>query len=418
MNQNGKKAIISVETNDLIENTVDTIFDADLDITLPMIEEMIEKLNPQEAGISYEPLKIALESLWEYFEGIRLIRTEGNFIEANERFSSAKIGFDEINYFELRDLSIAMEYYVAAVISIHSLNFGQYPIILDEIKTYLRKAGKYSRKFEFFIHHLEPEKFFVLASQAMITLDFVTAKPLVDQAFLTAKDVANEYYVKGGIDYNTFIGVAHMYKAIYSHASAQNNLNQFEFRKIVNEKNLEEDAIKAQNFLTKGDLGNIVIRNILNLSACLIYLLKTIRELAEIMQKVFSSTFKPDLYSLDDIKNNITIARDSASEAGSQAVPMIRSCNNLTNQVKNLELLARPNKKDFGKFSGLVSFALFLPLFLIVSWSNFTFEMGLDANLMIGSVFFLALIGGFGFGALRFKKWFFGLFIPDRSTSD
>lgn len=418
MNQNENKILISTETTALIEKTVDTVFDADLDFTLPIIEDMIAKLNPQEAGTAYETLKITLESLWNYFEGIRLIRTEGNFIEANERLTSAVDGFDRVSNEALRDLSYAMEYYLAAVISLQGLNLGQFIKALGEIKTYLRKAGKYGRKFEFFIHHLEPEKFFVLAVQTLLSLDFANAKIYIDQAFLAAQNVANTYYEEGDINYNTFMGSAHYYKATFSYFCAINDFNQFEFRKIVDKINLEEDAIWAQYFLTRGDEGNIVIRNVRLMNDCLSYLLKSIRELAEIMQKILNSTFKPELHSLADIKKNILIARDFASEAGPLAVGMVRSCNQLTNQVNNLELLAKPNKKDFGKFSGLVSFALFLPLFLLVSWANFTFEIGLEASLMISSVFFLALIGGFGYGALRFKESLFGLFSKDHSEKD
>ena len=397
---------ISADEEAMIFKTIDTVFDADLDAGLLIIEDRLESLDPAEVGTEYETMKTTLESLWNYFEAIRLIRTETNFIGAYERFESAAEGFDLVGIQELRDLSLGMSGYVAAIIALQSMNVGQVSEILTEVKAYLRNAGRYGRKFEPLIHHIEPEKLFILAVQSMFALDFANAKIWTEQASQAAENVANKYYDEGDPLYNTFKGYAQYYKSFFSFIRAMNDFNQFEFDKLAVENDLEEEAIQAQYYLTKGDIGNILVKNALMIANCLVHMLKSIRDLAEILQNVFSSTFKSDLQALVEIKENITLATGYASEAGPAAVTLIRSCNQLSNQVKNLEMLAKPNKKDFGKFSGLISSALFLPLFLIVSWADFTFAMGLDAYMIMISTLFLALIGGFGYGALKFKGLF------------
>jgi len=110
---------------------------------------------------------------------------------------------------------------------------------------------------------------------------------------------------------------------------------------------------------------------------------------------------------LEPLKKKIRKASDLFSKAGDEAVVYVRMCDQLYNSVNNLERISKPNKKDFGIFSGLVSCALFLPLFLIISWANWFFKIGLEARTIITSSIVLALIGAFGFGALKFKSLIF-----------
>ena len=75
-------------------------------------------------------------------------------------------------------------------------------------------------------------------------------------------------------------------------------------------------------------------------------------------------------------------------------------------QTDKFERLARPSRKDFGVFSGLISCGLFVPIFLIVFWARNRFNLTVGAETLLWPCLGLALIGGFGFGAIKFKSFF------------
>jgi hypothetical protein len=120
------------------------------------------------------------------------------------------------------------------------------------------------------------------------------------------------------------------------------------------------------------------------------------------MQKIFQSTFKSNPHNLSLLKQKIQTANDLAAKSGPDALSLIRHCDQLRVQIDNFEKISKPKRKDFGKFSGLITAALFLPIFLIASWANTTFEVDTESNNIIYISAILSLIGGFGYGALKF----------------
>jgi hypothetical protein len=398
----GQPTSISSAEEALIVQTIDKVFNSDVDEALPIIEQLI-----QDADSALVTLQSVLHATWNYFQAIRLVRTEANFVDAFDLLRLAADGFDKAGYRKLSDLSTGMERYVAAVVEVQKMNVSRALELLVSVKEYLRAAGKFGSQFEPMIDHFEPETFFLAGAQAVQNLDFATAQPLIERASQATEKVARDYYQENSLPFNSLCGMSHFYRASYAYYQAWNDLNQFEYDKLSAEENLAQDAAEAQRLLEKGDTENVSFRNALHLSIAFVNLMEVIREFARIMQKVLGSTFKPDMQALIILKQKIGIASDEASEAGPQAVTLVRFCDQLSNQVKNLERLAKPNKKDFGAFSGLVASALFLPMFLVVSWANHALAIGLSASALITSCLVLALIGGFGFGALRFKSLIF-----------
>jgi hypothetical protein len=395
----------------LMAQTIDKFFAVGVDDALPLIEDAIQALDRQTAGAEFETTQITLRALWNYFEAIRVIKTKGDFVAARKSLQSAKSGFDQMGLDELRDLSIGMGVYAEAVTELQKLNISRALDLFENVKMYLESAGKFGSKFKPLIDHMEPEALFVAAVNAMMTSDFASAKVLTEQASQTAQNMANCYYKTEDPLYCSFHGLARFYKAYYTVNRSFRDFNQFNYNELTS-KDLEQDAVEAKELMNKGDTNNVIFNNVIYLCECNIQLLCLIRDLAKLMQTIFRSTFKPDPRNLISLKQKIRVAGNAASQAGPQAVALVRFCDQLSIQVDNLERLARPSKKDFGAFSGLIACAAFLPLFLIVSWVNARLGAGLEGSTLITACLVLALIGGFGFGALRFKS----LIFPEREA--
>jgi len=395
---------VTPEQEALIAETVDEILDADFDEQLPLVERHLQSLDRQEVGSAFETWKIVLQSLWNYLEALRLIMKEGDYVKAQELFQSATKEFGKVGQGELKDLSMALGLYSSGITELQRFNIGQGSKLLKKVKNYLRNAGKFGSKYETLIDHMEPDVFFVSGIQALQAYDYATGKTLIDKASQAAEHAARNYHKEGTPLYCKLQGMARLQQAYFTFFRALKEFNAFEYDKLAADRDLASDAIQAQELLDKANPEDIHVRKMNHLSKALVQLLEVIRELAKLMQTILHSTFKPDLQTLALFKEKIRKAINSLSEVGPHYVPFVRLCNQLIDQVNNLERLAKPSKKDFGAFSGIVACALFLPLFLAMSWANSVFEIGLDAPRIITSCLALALIGGFGFGALKFKS--------------
>ena len=394
---------VSSEAETLVIQTIDDIFEIDMPDVLPAIEKKIKQLNPQEAGEAYDRLHVALQALWHFFYGLQCINEKADWIKAHESFVSAVSGFNAIGHIELRDLSIGFGVYSEASIELQKYNFSQALDLIANVKKYLDSAGEFGSRYRQFLDQMEPDALFLAGAKALMELDFGNGKTLIEKASQSAEKIATQYYEKGSPLYNTFKGLARYHKAYYTYVKVSADFDQFKFDDLLAEKELLEDAVQAEKLLSQGDLQNEVVRSVYNLSCTILDLLRAVSGLAVLMNNILRSSFKPAPIAFLEIKKRISAASDSAAKAGVQAASMVRMCTQLSERANNLERLAKPSKKDFGVFSGLIASALFLPLFLVVSWSNAAFSIGLNPTTLITSCLVLALIAGFGFGALRFK---------------
>lgn len=402
--------VLSPKGKALIEQVIDSVFEVNLEKEgLTLVEHLMESWDRQKAGTAFDTLQIVLKSLWNLCKSIRLIRTNSNFVESQNLLQAAAEGFDQAGQENLRDLSKGFCIYVEGFAEFQKMNVTQAVELFKKAKEFLQNAGKYSSQFEPVIDHQEPDILFAAVQNSLMTYDFATAKILTKQASQAAEKVANNYYHDGEPLYNTYLGLAYYYKAFYTFVQTINEFNHFEYDTLINERDLARDAIQAQEFLSKGDTESVLIKHEISISKAFVQLLELLKELAKLMQTVFRSTFKPNPKAFIALKQKIRTASNLVSEAGPSTTSFLRICDQLSNQINNLERYAKPNKKDFGVLSGIVSCVLFLPLFLVASWVNSVFEIGLGGLTLITSCLILSLIGGFGFGALRFKSLIFSI---------
>lgn len=403
MNDNNKQALSTASEEVVESRIIEEVLAADIGDAQRLIVHHLEALKPDQKGSEIE---LFLQSLWRHIEGLRVVSEEGDLELGTELQESAAAGFEQLGAKELESASRALSTYAKALMEVKRLNLNRSMELFDSTEKYLRDAGRFGRKFQGLIDHMKPGALFVGALPALATGDYDSARALASQASDMSKRVAEDYYETGTPQHFTFLGQAYLYEAVYSHVQAQADLSNLELDRIVSE-DISASAREAERLLFQSGLKDVNIQSSYNLSKALVEISQVTKGIAVRMDLCFKAAFKPDLQGFLDLKARTHRAIHYASKVGPQAVPIIRSCEGLLTRIHNLERLARPRKTDFGIYSGLISSVLFACLLVISLWTRRTFGFELEDRTFFLTIVSLALIGGFGFGALRFKSLFF-----------
>lgn len=390
----------------LMARTIDSLFEVETEEALQLIDGKLRELEQQSGGDEVSTLPGVLKYLRNFFRAILLAQNQMDFTEAQVLFEQAAGAFDQLGQEELKALSLGFRYNVEAFLEIHKANVTLALDLITKSKKHIQSAGRFGELYEPMINLMERDALAISALRAMMSLDYPSAKILFEQASQAAENVAHKYFEESTPGYNTHQGIAHYYRALSTFTQAYNRLNQLRYDEVANQKNLLHDAVQARELLSKGDGKDVSVRRLAYVSDAFANLLEVTFDLAQFMEKVFRSTVKPDIEAFEAMRKKIQTASDLFAKAGQDAVSFVRFCDELNSRISNIERLTKPSKKDFGKFSGIVASASFLPLFLVTSWVNSTFGVGVKASTIIWYCLGLSLISGFGFGALRFKSLF------------
>jgi hypothetical protein len=392
--------IISPLAKDTI---LDEIMDADFDKAQPLIAGHLEQLgtNSQDSMT-----RVFLEALWKYLEALRLCREEADFPRTVEAATLAACQLDDLGFSDLASMSRGLSTYFEAIGEIRRLNISRGIELFKETEDYLKGAGRYGRKYQLLIDHMKPEALLISGMQALQAQDMSAARPLFEQASAGSSRVAQKYYEIGTVQHFTFLGLAEFYRSIFRYYQADRNLSSLELDQLAAETDISAVAKEAERLLSNGDLENTNIRTAYHISRALVELLEAVQEIGARMSLCFKATFKPDLQGFADLRAKTHRAINHASKAGTDAAPFVRACETLLVRINNLQRLAQPQRADFGIYSGMISSLLFVPLIVVASWANKDFGTHLPGAMLFSTVVGLSLIGGFGFGALRFKSFF------------
>jgi len=397
--------ISAPDTKEIAETVHEIFFAAEPGTELGIVEAGLAKLDEQ--GIPESaPLRHALQSAWHFFQACSVLAS-GQFLPARDLFESAATGFSELGQALARDLAVGMGVYCEAVIQVQQKNIGQAQTLLQQVKQYLQEAGKYTNRYEFLVEMYEPEAYFIAGVNAAMEMDSAQATVLITKASQAIDHFAEKHFEQDDPSSKYFKGLGRFYQAYNVLLETFNSYNQFQFARIAARGDLTTDARQAKELLTESKIDNAIAKNLIGSAEMILATLEVMKDLSSTMLKVFDSTFKPNLRNQHSLREKVQSAVDAASKAGPQAQILVRFCEMLRNQIENLETLAKPRKKDFGIFGGLVSCALFLPIFLLISWSSSRFELQLSGTTILQYSLFPALIGGFGFGAIKFWRAFF-----------
>jgi hypothetical protein len=321
-----------------VAQTIDEVLNAENGLAL--IEQRLNELNPA-AGPLSAVLQILFQSLGRFLLGIDYLRT-GAFAEARDQLKEGVEGFDKIGETEMRDVGIGFAMYSEVALDVRKGNLARAQEQLATVREYLRKAGKFAQAFEGMIDHMTPDHFVMQAVNALSNKDFGMAKALIEQAAAASERVARKYYKDDTSEYSTFMGLARYYKAFYQIHRALTSFFELNYDGLANEIDLTRDAIAARDLLSKSDPNLPLVRNAFYVSEGIIEVLELIKELAPTMQKIFNSTFKPDPGIYESLRQRIRKATDSFGQTGESAATLIRFCEQLSNEVNNIERLAKP----------------------------------------------------------------------------
>jgi|GEM_PF-2711261 len=391
-----------------ISQMINEILQLEIDQALPHIEACLARVTPQNAGEDYDQAQTLLKALWEYYEALRIAAADSDFNEAGRLLQSAVAGFQKAGHAELCNVAVAMSAYAQATLEFRNFNIRRALELFQAVKQHLRSAGKFGNRFHSLIDHMEPDALFAAGANAVMEGDYDTAGTLIEKSAAASEKVANTYHPKDSPQYNSFMGMSSFHRAYFQFFSALHDFNCFRYDKIASSPDLAAHAHEAKRLLDIGVPGNAIVRAQSSLAEAFAEMLTAVQGTAKIMQSLLKSSFKQDTAGLQKLRARAERARELISRGGPQAVPMLRLCSDIVEKTDNIERLAKPGKKDFGAYSGLISCALFLPLFLLISWANSRFDTGLEGNRLILSSIGLALVGGFGVAALKFKGLFWG----------
>lgn len=388
-------SVIQLKDRVQLDQIINEVFHSDNG--LADVDERLRNLDPNDDR--FPALQVLLQSLGSHLLGINYLRA-GSFAGARDHFKAAVEGFDKIGESELRDVGVGLATYAEATLEAHKGDFEKAKKLIADAQDYLRKAGKYEQLFEVIIDHMMPEYYAMQAIQSLSSKDIAMTKALIEQTASASEKVAITYYEEDTPGYFTFMGLARYYKGFYQVNRAINSFTELNYDGLANEIGLTRDATAARDLLSKGDLTNPMVQNAFHLSEGVIEVLELIKELAPTMQKIFNSTFKPDPETYASLRQRIQKANDCFGPVGVPAATLLRFCDQLSNQVNNLERLAKPQMlqvesavfsiretaahDSFKKFQELMLDSLDEPLKQLSRWSTLTLVLvGVSVTLII-----------------------------------
>ena len=387
-----------------------------LKLTVQKLEAL--ETNPAATVGDAALMREGLQAAWNFFEGIRLMEGEASFEEARLLFENSARDFHRLKLSLLCDMATGFQIYTGAVLETQNGNLGRALEYFSGARDYLKKAGKFKNYFQSLIDHLEVDACFTAACRTFQNMDFDNSEIWIARASAAAQKVAKTYYPWGSLEAERFLGQAFYHRAFFAFNRMIEDGAQFNFDLIAGEKDPAAAAREAARLLKRTAETNANIAGMYAISQAFVELFEVMQALANFMRTVLRASFKAAPETLLSLKQRVRQARNLIAEAGPQAVTFVRFCDRLTRQIDNLEKLCSPSKKDFGIYSGLISSAIFFPVFLVSSWANAEFKMGIPGgNIFLTSIFF-SLIGGFGFGALKFKGVLFSKFFPGKRQSE
>ena len=402
------------EQNETADKIIESLLRDDPAQALEAIDQSLGSLDANSVDPEERKLSKVLPPLRSFLQGYSLLIRNTGYKEARDLFMPSAQDFGHLGQDELKHLALGFGTYAEGILQIRGMNIALAQDSLAKAKAHLQKIGKFRSIFDPVIDNMECEGLYIGAWLSLAKLDYPMAEILFEKAAVAQEDVATKHFEAGTPEFCFTLGTAHFYRAFSTFSLSYNELNHLSCDEDVFKQDLSSDAVKAQTLFLEASKGSGsdsnkpsgVLGQRIHMSGAVANLLEAIALLALSMNKILRSTFKPNIETFRHMRTKIREANRLFVKAGDDAVTLVKFCEELAERVNNIERIAKPTKKDFGIYSGLVSCALFLVLFLATSGANALFKLGVEPKFIIWSCVALGLIGGFGYGALKFRPLF------------
>jgi len=402
-----KIAELTPDENLELAETIAQVCNPDHNVSLPLIEAALQKLDTYSLEIvEIDTWRQAFQGLWKFYKGIKLVLEKAEYFEAQALLQDAIVDFQNVGHEEFYQFARGFECYITALLEVQSNNISKGLELMNAVKEHFNREGRFSGCYEPFLERLSVDIFALAAMQAYNNFDFDSVKGYFGSASKGAEKIAREIEDKESSDHFMYLGLSHYYKAISKGVWVFVQFNEFAYDAISKDHDLAFHAKRAIEYLSQGDKNNKIVSSTLSMAQGMVEVLEVILELSIRMEAKLNSTIKPTMESMDHLKSKMNTGIEYMTHVGPNALPLIRLCNGITHRINNLERLGKPNTKDFGVFSGMITSGSFVILFLIMALINYFASLNLEPKYLIGVPLVLALICGFGYGAMKFKNLF------------
>jgi hypothetical protein len=380
---------------------VDAVLALPLADAQPVVAQHLQALAPERRE---QALGVFLIAFWSLTDGVRVVQSDGDYETGLARFRSALQGFEQLAMAPQRHLAQALSKYAEAVLAIRARNFAQTQVLMRECELGIQQAGPFGAQLQPLLDFMKPEQFFAGVPAALMNGDFDGARVLAVQAAEAWRRVERDYCEPGSIDAARQAGMADFALAYVDNADAQRALDRFDLD-ALSALAAHGHAQRAAAQLARV-VGDKQIQLAHQLSLAYAAQMELMQGLGARLGLSLRAALKPDVQG--DLRTLARRAQAHAAAAGPDALGVLRNLEQLMQRIDNLERLARPRRSDFGLYAGLISAALFLPLFGVAAWVRKQYGLDIGGAQLFSSMLGLALIGGFGYGALRFRHFLFG----------
>ncbi len=404
--------VLSDKSRKLVDDFSSQVSSVEPHELITKCEGLIQELDKELLGDAYNSVKLTLQSAWFLGTAFEEVATAQINAETIKKFEKAVHGFKQIELLYPADLGIGMLLYAKGLLDIREGNIPLAIQTFQEAEEHLDNAGKFSQDFKPILDAIRPMTIFVSSYSALKEQNFSKAKAIIGEASNAAEKYSSKYCEENTDPYFIFKAMPHLFRSLLNFHISNNALSLYEYDKILNDVDLFNDCQKASDLLSSVKVFNEGTDLLVGLSEILSNFVPVIRTQASIMKKIFCSNITKDLSELSEQYMKLRKIGDISAKTGPTGEPFIMTSENMITQLKNIERLTRPKKRDFGVFSGLLTTLVFSGLFLVTLCANSFWKLGVNPERLAGICVGLALIAGFGYGALRFRSMFFPTKLP------
>lgn len=404
--QSARTTQLSTTVLTWLEDLDNSILELELDGILDLVNSSLKNLESTPASDDRYTKVCILHAIGDLHQAIDGVRLHRDFAGAIPLLGKALKSFAQFGLSEKTELATGLILYYRGAVEAKLRNISQAGLLITRARDHLKKAGGYGKGFEFLVDRMHPETLFIAALEQIQLLDFAAASTLIDQASAASTQNAEKYCETQDPDRHEYLGLADHYHAYFTFWDSVLRLGKFDFSHFENGLALAAPALSAAKHFELFGSDQLSIRNLRHMAEGMGAAIQAMALISDAISSLSSAPVKAPNSRLIEARKQLAISKTSFSSAGTDCLPLLRIADNLLELVRNIGEVRRPKPKDFGVYSGIIACILFPLVLSSTACANKWLEIGITPWNHMWVAMVLALVGGFGYGAIRFKSFF------------